>query len=385
MYCLFFAIAGPLPKKDIITRSRSEMFRWKQIYLLRSFHSGMVFFAIGAWILIALCPAGEPRPNAAQEVELLRDPGFSHGVTQGYANHLPPTERADCLLRWKQRGIGEAQWAFWEISEQQHFAHNPDTPLLPRPRSYVWSTTDKSKQCLIEDGIVRFLIDTSKEWREGGSLNMPDTKGRRPKYGDTSTTWPHFLVGQHFARDNDPATVIPDDEKLLFDKFRQLRLGIDAKLNRLQKSDTQDHRAEFQAANHAIFYVAIVLMPRSASRLAEMGKFYMLVPAIYSEGNERHVPGSAPWLGLDQFGDSVYFSGAQPTLQSGKWVDYDIDVKQLIREGLAAATQKTTTQGKPRTYHPEDYYLGCLLIGWEVWGGFDTDVEFKNLTLRGVR
>ena len=120
------------------------------------------------------------------------------------------------------------------------------------------------------------------------------------------------------------------------------------------------------------------------SRMAETGKFYILAPAIYSEGENQHVVGSLPWLGLDQFGDGVYFSGSQPILQAGSWVPYDIDVKQLVREALSAATQKALPQGKTRIYRPEDYFFGCLLVGWEVWGGFDTDVEFRNLSLRGT-
>ncbi len=249
-----------------------------------------------------------------------------------------------------------------------------------RPGVFQWSTANQAKQLLIENGAVHMIFDTSKEWREGGQLNLPDKDGKRPKYGDPNTTWPHFLIGQHFAKDNDPSTRIPDEDKLRFNKFDRLRFRIDIKLNRVLKNSAWDHRAEYQAANHAIFYLAFVVLPKSSSRLADPGKFYMLVPAIYSEGNNRHVPGSLPWLGLDQFGDGVYFSGAQPVLQSGNWVPYDIDVKQLIQEGLSAAAQRNPT----RAYHPEDYFLAELLIGWEVWGGFDTDVEFRNLSLQGM-
>jgi len=339
--------------------------------------------AIAQTAFSAVATRGGSEP-ASTEVELLRDPLFSQGVTQGYANHLPPAEREDCLSRWKTKGITDAQWAFWEISEQLHFAHNPETPLLPHPGVFIWSTANKAKQCLIENGDVRMIFDTSKEWREGGNLNLPDKDGKRPKYGDPSTTWPHFLIGQHFAKDNAPLTLIPDDDKLLLSKYSRLRFRIDIKLNRLLKSSAWDHRVDFHAANHAIFYIAFVVMPKSASRMADPGKFYMLAPAIYSEGDNRHVADSLPWLGLDQFGDGVYFSGAQPVLQAGNWVPYDIDVKQLIRDGLSAAAQKAISQGKTRTYRPEEYFLACLLVGWEAWGGFDTDVEFRNLSLRGT-
>ncbi len=335
--------------------------------------------------LIASAQTNPQTPPTPRSTELLRDPAFTHGITQGYANHLTPAERADCLSRWQNKGVTNAQWAFWEISEQLHFAHNPATPSLPKPNTFIWSTTNQAKQCLIENGAVHILFDTSKEWREGGSLNLPDKTGARPKYGDPNTTWPHFLLGQHFAKDNNPSTTIPDADKLRFHTYDQLRLSLDIKLNRLQKSSTWDHRAEFGAANHAIFYVAIVLMPTNTSRLAETGKFYLLVPAIYSEGDNHHVPGSTPWLGLDQFGDGVYFSNTHPTLKAGTWTPYDIDVKKLIHEGLTAANEHSKSTGKTRTYRPEDYYLACLLLGWEIWGGFDTDVEFKNLSVKGIK
>lgn len=319
----------------------------------------------------------------AAEVEILRDPGLRQGVTQGYANHLSPAEQADCLSRWTQKGITHAQWAFWEISEQLYFAHHPGNPVLPRPGCFSWTTAKGAKQFHIEEGVVRMRFDTAKEWREGGSLNLPDKEGRKPKYGDPNTVWPHFLIGQHFAKDNAPGTIVPGEEKLGIHSHARLRFGIDIRLNRLRKSSAWDHQQEYGAPNHAIFYVAFVLMPRTSSQLADGGKFYMLVPAIYSEGDEQHVPGSAPWLGLDQFGDGVYFSGAHPTLKAGEWVSYDIDVKQHIREGLAAATRQSIAQKKDRIYRDEDYWLACMLIGWEIWGGFDTDIEFKNMSLRG--
>lgn len=333
--------------------------------------------------LLGWCHAAEPPADGASSVELLRDPLFSRGVTQGYANHLSPAERADCASRWHAKGITDAQWAFWEISEKLYFAHNPETPLLPAPGTFLWSTADKAKQCLIENGALRMIFDTGKEWREGGSLNLPDKDGHAPRYGDPATTWPHFLIGQHFAKDNNPATLIPDAEKLSFDKFHRLRFRADIKLHRVLKSSPWDHHADYKAANHAIFYLAFVVMPTKASRVADGGKIYILAPAIYSEGHSQHVQGTLPWVGLDQFGDGVYFSGAQPLLQPGSWVPYDIDVKQLIRESFSAMTQKALAQGKTRTYRPEDYFLACLLVGWEVWGGFDTEVEFKSLSLRG--
>jgi len=344
-------------------------------------HHAVVF----ASLFLVLLQNSFSQTDKPDGTELLRDPRFTQGITQGYANHLKPAERAECLARWTAIGITNAQWAFWEISEQLYFAQNPATPLIPKPGSFQWSTTNQAKQCLIENGAVHFLFDTSKEWREGGNLNLPDKSGQRPKYGDPNTTWPHFLIGQHLTGNNQATALIPEADKLLFNKYDQLRLRIDIKLNQLQKSSPWDHRAEYGAKNHAIFYLAFIIMPKTASRMSDAGKFYMLVPAIYSEGDDKHVPGSTPWLGLDQFGDGVYFSDSQPKLKTGNWTPYDIDVKQVIREGLTAAAQRAQTTGLKRTYNTDDYFIAGLLIGWEVWGGFATDIEFKNLTFRGLK
>jgi len=340
---------------------------------------------LAAWVAMACGRGVAETPKAETEVELLRDARFVRGVTQGYANHLSPAERAACQRNWESKGITDAQWLFWEICETLHFADNKATPEVPRRGTYIWSTADKAKQCRIDNGTVRMILDTGKEWREGGRLDQPDREGRIPRYGNPLTNWPHFMLGQHLTGNNDPLAPIPDADKQILNRHRRLRFMASVRLNRLQKSGAWDHREEFGAANHAIFYVGFVLMPRCASRISEHGKFYALAPLIYSEGDGRHVPGSLPWLGIDQFGDAVYFSGAQPTLKIGTWVEYDIDVKQLIREGLAAASQRALRNGWAKTYLQEDYFLAIVLIGWEIWGGFDTDVEFRNLSLRGVR
>jgi len=124
-------------------------------------------------------------------------------------------------------------------------------------------------------------------------------------------------------------------------------------------------------------------MPASASRVADGGKIYVLIPGIYAEEDNHHEVKFNQWLGLDQYGETVYATGSQPSLRAGSWIHYETDVKQLIREALAAATRESRARGQAKTYVPEDYFLAFFLIGWEVWGGFNTDVEFKNLSLRG--
>lgn len=336
---------------------------------------------LAALLLALLAPASHAADADAGGHELLRDPALSKGVTQGYANQLSPAERTDCLARWTAKGITDARWAFWEISETLYFAHNPATPTRSGPGAFSWSTVDGSKQCLITNGSVRMIFDTRREWREGGTLSLPAKDGTRPRYEHGNTTWPHFLIGQHFAKDN--LGSIPETEKLRFERFDRLRFTLDVKLNHVLKSSEWNHGAEFKAPNHALFNITFMLLPISASSTADRGKVYVQIPAIYAEQDNRHEVKCHTLLGLDQYGEIYYVTGSQPSLQAGSWIRYDADVKQLAREALAAATRESLARGQAKTFVPEDYFLAALLIGWEIWGGFNTDVEFKNLSLRG--
>ena len=347
------------------------------------FRQTMVFASI-AWLSCATALAQTPAQHQPGEVELLRDPVLLHGVTQGFANTLPQEDRESCFARWQAKGITKAKWEFWEISESQYFAHNPNTPEVLGPGHYHWETADHAKQLTIRDGVVRMIYDTSKEWREGGRLNLPDKEGNRPKYDAVETSWPHFLIGQVFTHEGNQSEAPEDDQKIIADGYVGLRFKADVRLNRLKKSSEWDHSSDFETANHALFYIVFTVMPVASKSISEPGKIYILVPAIYSEG-DGHVKSSAPWIGFDQFGDSVYFTDSQPKLKAGEWVSYDFDMKKLIQEGLAAVEKEARAKGVKKSYRTEDYFLAKFIIGWEKWGGFDTDVEFKGLSLRGKR
>lgn len=340
---------------------------------------------VALWSLAgAVVASAVEKPRRAQDgVELLRDPTFTRGITQGFANHLKPAERADCLTRWNAKGMRDADWIFWEISEQLYFAHNPATPVVKKPGQFTFTTIGDAKQCSVDDGVVRLRFDSGKDWREGGNLSLPDKSGAKPTYGNPRTTWPHFLFGQQFGRKFTPGWPADAPDLLGATMFERLRFTADVKLNQVVKSSTWDHKPDYGAPNHAIFYIGFMirpLVPQGPGR----GIYYVLVPAIYSEGDNRHLPQSCPWLGLDQHGEGVYFSGSQPSLQVDTWVRYDIDVKALVREALAVATKDSATKGRFRHFRAEDYGIEVLLIGWEIWGGFATDVEIKNLSLVGT-
>jgi hypothetical protein len=332
-------------------------------------------------------PAAAGRAVPEGFVELLRDPELTKGVTGGYANLLSPSEREEANRRWAGKGITGAEWAFWEISGNSYFANNPQNPEVQENGVYRWSTEDGSKQFLRDGGLVRMLYDTSKEWREGGNITWPDETGAKAPYAhrDPATTWPHFLIGQHLTGDNDPSTPLREGDKIFPGRFEDLRFRIDVKLNQVLRLSAKDFTAEHVTPGHALFYLGFGIMPRNTANIKELGKVYLLVPAIYSHGDNRHFDDHLPWTGPDQFGDGVYFSGSFQSLRPAEWVHYDVDVKALVAEGLAAFDRKVRERQTPldREYSPDDYFVAFILIGWEIWGDFTTDVEFKNLSMIG--
>lgn len=103
--------------------------------------------------------------------------------------------------------------------------------------------------------------------------------------------------------------------------------------------------------------------------------FYTLVPAFYSEDGATHLD-VAPWLGGDPIGAAVYFSPKHPALQKGTPVRYDVDVESLAAESIAAYNKRYTAY-----VILSDYVLSEILVGWEIWGGYRTEVEIRDLSL----
>ena len=85
----------------------------------------------------------------------------------------------------------------------------------------------------------------------------------------------------------------------------------------------------------------------------------------------------------DQFGDRTYFAklgtgvtanAKKLTVGSPTFENIDIDV--------AAFSRQVLTEINP-DLNPGDYFVSAFLAGWEIWGGYKTDIEMKNLSLRG--
>jgi len=295
-----------------------------------------------------------------------------HGVRHGMGNTYPCVLDWACRARWNSRveGLGEAVWRFTEIAEKLYFCENPNTPTLDADR-LIYESADRSKRFIIRrdgSGRVRYVFDSGKEWRHGCLLNLPDENGEKPAFAGDRWNWCHFLVGQPLKDDRDWMG------KVRFERYEDIRFQARIILNDIAR--TGPECGEWKGTrNHALFYIGFVL-----KREAWGGPrtFYALVNAFYSEDGETHHD-VAPWLGLDPVHAAVFFSPGHPVLVQGSEVDYNVSVKSVAREAIAAFNERHET-----SLLLEDYTFSGILIGWEIWGGYRTDVEMSGLALNGI-
>lgn len=93
-------------------------------------------------------------------------------------------------------------------------------------------------------------------------------------------------------------------------------------------------------------------------------------------------PDPLPNVMPDQFGDAVYFHQnphSFPRLQKGEWTAYDVDVVPL-----SVSMLNHIAGTKHIAIIPADYFISIFFTGWEIWGGYDTEVEMKSLHLTGI-
>lgn len=360
----------------------------------------------------------DPRSRAGDGEELLFDTNFSNGVTVGYANTYPDSQDSQCIQRWKEKipSYDNAKWMFIEISERFYFCDNNETPTMDSSKiSYVSPNAGLKKFTSSKNGNIRMEYDTGWEWRTGCNLckmEHPSISSSPPRYGDPYTNWPHFLVSQVLWKDYVPSqydqgmNIIPASERVYLNRYDSLIFNANIKLKNSEKSlgiqcpagDWKPDSCNESVCegncdlipNHALFYVAFVLWRNQKIANGEPNVIYMLLPLMYTEDGQNPVKFNESMVMPDQFGDGVYFAPnvtnsshrvISPILEKGKWANVNIDVYELSRDALQAFEEKQDLD----VLDPKKYHVSIFLAGWEIWGGYKTDVEFNSLSLKGVR
>lgn len=324
------------------------------------------------------CPAGTN--TSAQE--LLKDPQFAQGVRHllltNYDNGPEKRVPSDaCVQRWtkKHPEIKQASWGFVEYAENTFFCQNPETPYRDKT-GLVYSSLDDSKQFKISpSGTLTFKLDTNKEWRAGCNLSKADNKTHQaPIFKDTVTTWPHFLITQAIKDTQ------AKDKKLWVQSYSTLKL--DASILFKGTPAKPKSQCEGEPKNHEIFYIAFVLYYKDhpkpiAIEGSKVNTIYALVPLLYSEDGINHHKTSG--LMPDQVGNGVYFVPNQPYLVSGANKQIELDARDIAEQSIAAFNKVKKTN-----IPLNDFYIAHLLMGFEVWGGFKSEVQVSDLSFKAI-
>lgn len=356
----------------------------------------------------------------AMVTELFGDPTFSNGVAIGYGNTYWNYNQA-CIDRWRNKMpfYGQAKWMFTEISERFYFCDNVDNnpSFGPNFINYVSPNAGIKKFTTDRNGSAHMEFDTSWEWRGGCNLCKPWTgvDPNPPKYGDKYANWPHFLISQILSSSYIPSrypanlSSIPEAERMYLTKYNKIQFTGQFRLNKVDKignsqcatGDWTPPSTTFNPCtqtcgpdtktcdivpNHAIFYVAFVLWHNSWKTPQDNSVpnvIYQLLPIVYSKDGVANIGGGTTNIMGDQYGDRTYFAklGSGVTANAKKLTEgsltfenIDIDVNAFSRQVL--------TEINPNI-NPGEYFVSAFLAGWEIWGGYKTDIEIKNLSLKG--
>ena len=286
------------------------------------------------------------------------------------------TYNSACRASWISRNhlLNNSKWRFVEIAENTYFCDRGDNPVSPN----VYSSVDGSKTFTIySDGRARWQIDTNQEWRNGCDLSKFDAGGNPPKYPDPNTNWPHFII------DQDIKNSAIFDGKVWPSDYDSLIYTTSVKLNSTQKTGAECSADSW--INHELYYMAYVIhhkdYPNAIGHNLNINTIYALVPIFYSNDGSQNTNGSE-FIISDQYGNVTYFapSSDYPFLTVGNWTTYSIDAKKMLNGALA-----TFAETYQETFYSADFYISEILQGWEIWGGYKSDIEAANFSLGATK
>ncbi|MCC6923212.1 MAG: hypothetical protein IT525_09110 [Nitrosomonas sp.] len=306
----------------------------------------------------------------AHAIEIIDDKSFTNGFRKA------PSRGPECSFPVANRPAGS--WHFVEVAENTFFCANPAN----KPNTAISARTslissNGAKSFSFGNGAARMKYNSKQEWING--CNMQNA----PNYGDPVTHWPHLLFANTLPN-TDSSGFISQTERNSFGLNYSFTFSAEFKLNKLTKNGSEcdlesDPSLHYGAQNRALFYIGLVLVKKQYDRLIAPGrnKIYLVINAARLGNNF-----STPWLGNDQLSDSnpVYITADNEYgigSPNGQWKSVTFNVNKVAQQALDKIYKQ---HGE---YHKlEDYYVGELYLGWEIWGGFDTDIEFKNISLQ---
>ncbi len=314
--------------------------------------------------------SSSPASGTGDPDELLQDTLMARGFKPSHAGD--PGER--CAM--SSPGQTPA-WKIVEVADRSYFCANGNRSFA----SGELFAADASAKSFTSNkrGQFNLKFDTSKEHAQGCSLWRPDANGQQPLHrGSRNWDWSHYLLNQYLVED---IAGITDAERSELDlENRDFTFSVDVSLNRLRRSGPECGNFTQGAGplikNHAILYMGFVLARKDTQQTeARADGIYLVAPLNFFEG--EHPTG--PWLGGDANSTLVYIHDRDaykvPVGVGPRHVE--IQVNQLAESAFAKIKRD-----KGLSYQLDDYIVAEVLFGWELWGGYETDVTFDNISLK---
>jgi len=179
--------------------------------------------------------------------------------------------------------------------------------------------------------------------------------------------WVHLLVQQEL-----------EQPPLLAD-LESCRFQVEARLTHSKLFRTEDYAPSRHAAQFLIYLTIANRNPQSPG----FGQYYWFGTPLYDD-RERIVPACQ----AQDFGDTRMFIYtlssevfAKQSTHDEQWVTFAKELVPHMRDGLAAGWQRGFMAGSRDV---ADYRVTGIVIGWEVPGIFDVELQLRNLSLRAA-
>jgi hypothetical protein len=180
-----------------------------------------------------------------------------------------------------------------------------------------------------------------------------------------SEPWVHLLVQQPVA-DAPPLS-----------KLAAARFSVAFRLKHSRLTKTSDYSPDLHAAQLQLF---LSLQNRNRQSPGHGEYLWFGIP-FYD--NRHRMP---PAYKAQDFGDTKMFiftcAAEDLTRESshdGKWVSVDKDLLPLMHEGMTAAWSRGFLRG---SHQLADYAIANIVLGWEVTGLFDVEMQIRDLSLK---
>lgn len=292
-----------------------------------------------------------PRPLRAQDSgrELIADPHFQNGFQ---LLEPKPGQRVVYGEATEAAAAGKPVWDLGQWSSKYPLA----AEVTKRLANGGFCFTNPAKRvCVGAPGT--------------GDADLSLALNATAEYGDRARKsqeepWVHLLAQQDFG----------DAPSLA--ELAQCHFHVEARLKHSQLHRTDDYTPARHAAQYSIYFPVANRNRQSPG----YGQYYWFGIPIYDD-RSRMVPAyQAKDFGIT--GMFIYTPAtaayAKESTQDGQWVAFDADLLPLMRDGLKAGWKAGFM---PKARELADFRMTGIVVGWEVPGIFDVEMQVRNLSV----